>query len=304
MPTSCTQYERDPVVTDSVDVWYPDGTIILQAENLRFRVHKSILSKHSHVFRDLFSLAVPKGAPVMEGCSILVIHDGKESTEHALKAFYYDHDCPMNICAVAALLEFGEKYDIEPLLEEAESRLCLEFPSTLDGWNKASESWSVIKEQDGIVELATNLIWRHNVSLALPIAMYACSLRPVVEIMDGRRYDSKLVLLSDPDLRARIVVGKDQISRAWSASQFSKWLESDSPHAGCATKSSCLKGRFAIYRAIWDDFSVHTALDPWSEDWDRRLCARCVEVAQDKYEHGRQEIWAKLPEIFKLPEDD
>ncbi|EIN14657.1 hypothetical protein PUNSTDRAFT_140893 [Punctularia strigosozonata HHB-11173 SS5] len=295
-----------PVVANSLDVWYLDGNVVLQAENLRFRVHKSILSKHSHVFRDLFLLATPSDAPVEEGCPVVTIHDAEESTEHALKALYgqrsyYDHGRPMRISVVAALLDFGKKYGIKQLQEEAESRLRHELPCSLAAWDKAYDGWSLIEDEDGVTQLATDLLWRHDISIALPAALYACSLRPVADIMYGRQYDAGLVLLNDRDLRARIVVGKEDISRACAASDFVEWLESDEPKAGCGTTQKCHEGRFAIYRALWGGFSNLGALDPWWERWDRRLCDQCRTVAKEKYESTRQEIWAKLPAMFKLP---
>ena len=44
----------------SEEVWFDDGNIILVAENKAFRVHRSMLVRHSQVFKDLFELSQPR----------------------------------------------------------------------------------------------------------------------------------------------------------------------------------------------------------------------------------------------------
>ena len=38
-------------------IWMEDGNIVLQSENTLFRVHRSVLSRNSSVFRDMFELS-------------------------------------------------------------------------------------------------------------------------------------------------------------------------------------------------------------------------------------------------------
>jgi hypothetical protein len=89
------------------DLWFLDGSVILQAENTLFRVHISQLSRHSTFFRDLFSLpqaeprhrsgrrslsvssskSVLDGAH-MEGCPVVYLHDVAEDVGNLLTALY------------------------------------------------------------------------------------------------------------------------------------------------------------------------------------------------------------------------
>lgn len=41
------------------DLWLEDGNITLQCTNGAFRVHRSLLTAQSEVFRDMFALATP-----------------------------------------------------------------------------------------------------------------------------------------------------------------------------------------------------------------------------------------------------
>ena len=58
-------------VNRDLDVWLPDGNIVVVAQGVAFRVHKSILSQHSEIFRDLFSLPDGGTNELMDGCPVV-----------------------------------------------------------------------------------------------------------------------------------------------------------------------------------------------------------------------------------------
>lgn len=79
------------------DLWFTDGSVILRAENIIYRVHISQLSRHSMFFRDLFTL--PQGCQadvphndndtnVLEGCPVIHLHDTAEDVSNLLTALY------------------------------------------------------------------------------------------------------------------------------------------------------------------------------------------------------------------------
>ena len=85
-----------PGLTKHADLWFCDGSVILQAESTLFRVHKSQLSRRSTVFSDMFALAQP---PVMtthatlagetyEGCPVVKLYDSAEDVANLLLALY------------------------------------------------------------------------------------------------------------------------------------------------------------------------------------------------------------------------
>jgi len=75
-------------LTRAPDLWFEDGTIILQAETRLFRVYKGILSLHSSVFRDMFSFPQPNDQSLVEGCMVVVVHDSAEDMTEFLKAIH------------------------------------------------------------------------------------------------------------------------------------------------------------------------------------------------------------------------
>lgn len=70
------------------DIWYHDGSLVLQAHNIQFRVHWSVLSQHSSFFRDMQGLPQPPDQPSVDGCPILELSDTVADIEHLLKALY------------------------------------------------------------------------------------------------------------------------------------------------------------------------------------------------------------------------
>ncbi|KAI0750321.1 hypothetical protein C8Q80DRAFT_684276 [Daedaleopsis nitida] len=54
--TAVAEIQRDS------DVWFDDGNIVVVAHNTAFRCHKTVLSRHSVVFMDLFAVPQPASA--------------------------------------------------------------------------------------------------------------------------------------------------------------------------------------------------------------------------------------------------
>jgi BTB/POZ domain len=70
-------------------LWFDDGSIVLQAGTTQFRVHRSVLSANSAVFRDMFSVPqAAKGDEVVEGCYVVRLSDSAEDWIYVLRAFY------------------------------------------------------------------------------------------------------------------------------------------------------------------------------------------------------------------------
>ncbi|EIW56904.1 uncharacterized protein TRAVEDRAFT_77609, partial [Trametes versicolor FP-101664 SS1] len=74
------------------EFWFEDGSIILIARDVEFRVFKGILAKHSPLFGDMFSL--PPGPPpessqgtaaAAESCPVVHLSDSPEDFRHVLR---------------------------------------------------------------------------------------------------------------------------------------------------------------------------------------------------------------------------
>lgn len=74
--------------------WLEDGNVILVAENMGFRVHRTILSMHSAFFRDMFSLPQPQTpGGFIEGCpDVRMVGDTPEDIALMLRVMYYGEE--------------------------------------------------------------------------------------------------------------------------------------------------------------------------------------------------------------------
>ena len=72
------------------ELWFDDGSVVLVAEITAFRVHRSILCRHSSVFMDIFSIPQPSDSDAdnIEGCPVIRMHDSTEEFTHLLRACY------------------------------------------------------------------------------------------------------------------------------------------------------------------------------------------------------------------------
>lgn len=78
-----------PIQRDE-EFWYDDGTIILVAGGIEFRVYKGILAEHSTVFRDMFSFPQPPEAHPASGdppCPVVHVSDSPEDLRHVLRVY-------------------------------------------------------------------------------------------------------------------------------------------------------------------------------------------------------------------------
>lgn len=75
----------------SKDIWFDDGNIVLQVDQTQFRVHGSILSRHSSVFCDMFALPQPNDkSHWVEGCPVVIMSDDSaEQWQFVFATFIY-----------------------------------------------------------------------------------------------------------------------------------------------------------------------------------------------------------------------
>jgi hypothetical protein len=70
------------------DLWFEDGTLVLQAESSIFRIYKSILSIKSSVLRGILSKSQNQQDGLIEDCPVVRLDDSAEDLTDFLKAIY------------------------------------------------------------------------------------------------------------------------------------------------------------------------------------------------------------------------
>ena len=70
------------------DVWLEDGNVVLVAEGTAFKVHQSVLSRNSEVFRDMFTVPQPSDAETFAGAPVVHLQDSKSMLKYVLAALF------------------------------------------------------------------------------------------------------------------------------------------------------------------------------------------------------------------------
>jgi len=89
IPQPLNTFVNDVEPTLSSEYWFSDGSIVLKAESTVFRVHLSVLARHSEIFRDMSSVPQPKGQDaVIEGYPVIPVSDSAQDIEVLLSLLY------------------------------------------------------------------------------------------------------------------------------------------------------------------------------------------------------------------------
>ncbi|CAL1709461.1 unnamed protein product [Somion occarium] len=179
------------------EFYFHDGNVVIMAEKIAFRIHQGVLSRHSTIFQDMFSLPQPsthdEGYQI-DGLPVVHVSDTADEFAHVVAALYdgglnlrksSNYHQPLPFSVVSAYLRLGSKYHLDALREEAIDRLKLCFPTQLKdydpnlfdattptqslqlGWRPISISRSDFIE---VIGLARSFDLRY----LLPSAFHAC----------------------------------------------------------------------------------------------------------------------------------
>lgn len=201
---------------------------------------------------------------------------------------------------VAACLRLGCKYEITHLRTEALRRLCHDYPSTLEQWDRVHdiESRAIDREISAQSSIVVGLARETNNLSFLPIALYYACCNPYRDIAFGRtRPDGTVIALSTRD-RMTCIVAKERIIELQATESF-RWLWSSGPSS--CSRPSCIERKAHLLKEYWTPLPRCMALRRWSPRWERGMCANCVTTAMEQHAAGRQKIWNLLPSIFELP---
>ncbi|KAJ7928422.1 hypothetical protein B0H13DRAFT_982159 [Mycena leptocephala] len=307
------QGTEDASITRS-DVWYKDGSVVLQAQNTQSRVHWGVLSQHSSFFRDLQDLPQPPDHPTVDGCPIVELQDAAFDVEHLLKALYdptflLEKALPLPI--VAALIRLGRKYNFQRLLDSAVERLTFENPSTLEEFDALNSEPlgmtygpSRIVSYPGLLFDVLTLGRENDILSILPCAYYRLleGDYSLAQLFDGvKRRDGTTASLAPIDLRRCILAREKLLKKRFHPGYTLEWIRKWE-YDDCTKPEPCRLVRNTLLEFYVDTAAVGSLVGGRSlSGFCAHLCATCFEHATDSLTRGRKKMWEELPGFFDLP---
>ncbi|KAJ7350777.1 hypothetical protein DFH08DRAFT_695113 [Mycena albidolilacea] len=292
------------------EIWYGDGSVVLQARGTQFRVYWGILAQQSSFFRDMQSLPQPSDQPSVDGCPVIELHDDVADVEYLLKALFvptFLAQAALPLPAIGALVRLGRKYDFCDLLDSAVARLTFENPTTIEkldalvinGKPYPHIPTRIVRYMGWMMDVIT-LARENNILSVLPCAYY----RAVVHytpLFDGvPRGDGTMAILAPEDQR-QCMLARDRLMKArfqpgYSYGWLRKWEYDISE---CADPASCAEARSARLHFYIDCVPL------WMlnrNPLDQRVwCSTCYHHVTESTLTGRKKLWEDLPKFFDLP---
>ncbi|KAJ6498989.1 hypothetical protein C8R45DRAFT_1071625 [Mycena sanguinolenta] len=319
---------RDP------NFYFEDGNIVLSARDtddciVYFRVHRSILTKHSPVFKDMFTMPLPQNEDQYDGAPLVEMAGDSANALQSLIALLYDpeflSDTLKSWDFAARMYDpvvLAKKYQIDWIPEMAAVHLKKLWPQTLTGWDRVADierrDASIIAycpedyegdEQTCIGQLrepvtAIRLARECNTSAILPAAFLHLLRQPYEDSNEG---DDARVSWDAP--ARKLLTTEDLVQLALARERMGKWFSSSSRRDPPWNSSWCESEKptechLTVVRA-WLDIAVDFARDGNILAAPRRspgshICSTCSSVLTGGIHDLRQKFFDDLASFFQL----
>ncbi|KAI0637381.1 hypothetical protein C8Q77DRAFT_1050998 [Trametes polyzona] len=322
LPSELATVSLNGTVKRDPDLWFDDGNIVLLCRDIAFRVYRGLLTRHSVIFRDLFSMAQPSTSETMESCPVVHISDPPDDLRYLLRVLCGLRKFPvipgerMEFAELAALIRMSHKYHVEDLHSRAMHHFKLYFTNDLAVWDTAGVDGNLflhITPPDAIA--AINLARLTHADSVLPTALYLCC-QLDGELTSGvERADGTTERLDPKDLEL-VLRGRTELVRASTRGACTICKPHPSPQCAGA-KGSCERALREILGMMLDglqkdpigDIAGYAALDSW-EHWIEDvvelwpLCEPCRTMLHARDLDVRRDVWKRLPQYMGVTVED
>ncbi|KAJ7741480.1 hypothetical protein B0H14DRAFT_2989301 [Mycena olivaceomarginata] len=288
------------------EIWYHNGSVVLQAQNTQFCVHWGVLSQHSVFFRDMHRLPQPDPSEQLsvDGCPVIELQDTVRTTIFNEKGILFQY--------VASFVHLGRKYDFKALFDIAVERLAFENPTTLEEyvalldalrpaiWKTVDHSTTWIVHYAGIHYNMLTLARENNLLAILPCAYYRFAKGSLESIFrEIQSPDGTVSTLSSSD-RITCALGHERLLQVqWQSCSSLGWLIAWKPVPDCKDVSRCQQWQQSILNTILTSTKVHSFI--LVSYVQRGFCAPCAQLGGTALTAGRAKMWEDLPSFFNLP---
>ncbi|KAJ7053191.1 hypothetical protein C8F01DRAFT_996952 [Mycena amicta] len=292
-------------------LYFKDCGLIIQAEDVLFRISGEFLATQSTFFRDMLAIPIPPDAETLDGCLIARIPEFAADMTTFLKAlmypsFFESPPAPTSFNLLAPILRLSRKYDVAWLQKRALSHLALTHPTTHDGWTVLGGNLASFMRNSSCELCIAVVILARELSLdwILPTAFYRLSRVkspvPIFEsamLMEDKLRWAEAVRKLDGQYRSRA------LDFLWEPRQIT----------GCVNPSPrrCVEKRID-FRQVFDARRENSLgsylipLDVWGQSsWtalagSNSVCEVCIAEMKRLKQSADEAFWDDLPEIFGL----
>ncbi|KAJ7611812.1 hypothetical protein FB45DRAFT_843901 [Roridomyces roridus] len=312
------------------ELWFDDGSLIVQAGDSQFRVHRSILAACSAVFKDMLSFPQPADEQLVDDCPLVHLTDSPEEVTVFLKAIFvpdYFMPFPANTEyeIIRGCLRLSHKYGVEHLRLRALIHLSSGLRTTLSQYDDARycygsealgrpqsdmKSWQAL---DAPSEMSSIQLAREvDAPWVLPLAFYVLSNSLVQrgttsakEVVRETTCNGISVAISAEDQDSFLSGHIRQVQ--FRATGVLGCFLDPVKIPNCKSPMRCLEGRLSATNRVCrtDSIFPSSPLDVWNEDaWDEfeeQFCSTCLAFLRARHQSKRRELWDDLPKMYGLP---
>ncbi|KAF9269481.1 hypothetical protein L218DRAFT_953095 [Marasmius fiardii PR-910] len=309
-----TSSEQEQVVHSSTpsgsiksgDVWFEDGTLVIAADNVLFRVYRGILSENSPVFADMVRFPQPQDMEEFEGCPVVRLYDAPSDVIHFLKALHYVSYFDVYIsqtikwACLSAVLRLSSKYQVDFLRQRAYTLLSNLYPTSLAKWD-ARDSISNLESFEARPFAVCLLAKETGLNTILPAALYLCAdSQDINYILEGLESHDNSHIELDWDDKKSCIRARETLCIALRNRMFA-FLTGQFQFPGCRSAQVCNNARLR-WQGVEASLGsgVFSISFPW-EQFNVGICEYCFTTSRNHYMAERHKLWDELPEIFGLP---
>ncbi|KAJ7184646.1 hypothetical protein C8R46DRAFT_1064708 [Mycena filopes] len=303
----------------SKDVWFDDGSLIIEVQNVLYRVSRSILSGRSSVFADMFSIPQPADAETRDGCPVVHLHDASADLTVFLRAifdseYFMPYPVQTDFRTASGVLRLSNKYAVDYLRRRALVHLSSVYPTKLSALDAGSgpnaSAWVRPSWRNDVVPIhvaAIVLAREVDAPWIIPYAFYRAATTDdkdlVQDVLRPSTPNGWITTLNGDD-RSAFLKGYSSQSRS-TVPDILRFLYHPLAVAGCTTSSLCIEKRLGSFEHLREVLTDPTIpLDIWTyHDWDAiKLCLVCRITLTARHNAARQQFWDNLPGMYGLPE--
>ncbi|RPD55205.1 hypothetical protein L226DRAFT_493329 [Lentinus tigrinus ALCF2SS1-7] len=324
MITPNEELERDD------EFWFEDGSVVLVASNVGFKVYKGLLTAHSPIFCDMFARSQPDDKEIYDGCPFVHVSDSSQSLKHFLRAMFHnvkplfyrvEGDPKIPIEELLSVARLAHKYDVGELLRQAIACLQTYYTNKLAIWRARNQGGNVAFEMSyefpayaiGVVNLARLT----ETSSMLPLALYDCCSLGGRIVHGWARQDGTVEHLSVEDLERcidgslalairalsspfNLFVGRKMVEKTESCLNTKSVLFGGAP-GSCEGAQAKVKSQLNNGACVLGTRALHSHMTiPSLSQSFSKMCSSCLLILQSREDAMHEVLWGDLPSLLNL----